>query len=163
MNMNLVERLKKDKKGFTLVEMIVVIVIIGILLAILVPGMFKYIQKAKDKQILVDARTAYLDVQMAAQEAYGANGITGTNVESAFKEQLAGVTSQQKVTVTAGTGDGAKSVIVTVDVPENGTLTVTDIDAATGKVKAMTYVRGDRQITMTDEVWGEVEPVGSGD
>ena len=30
--MNLVERLKKDKKGFTLVEMIVVIVIIGILL-----------------------------------------------------------------------------------------------------------------------------------
>ena len=84
-------------------------------------------------------------------------------MESAFKEQLAGVTSQQKVTVTAGTGDGAKSVIVTVDVPENGTLTVTDIDAATGKVKAMTYVRGDRQITMTDEVWGEVEPVGSGD
>lgn len=53
--MNLVERLKKDKKGFTLVEMIVVIVIIGILLAILVPGMFKYIQKAKDKQILVNA------------------------------------------------------------------------------------------------------------
>ena len=33
--MNLVERLKKDKKGFTLIEMIVVIVIIGILLAIL--------------------------------------------------------------------------------------------------------------------------------
>ena len=154
--MNLVERLKKDKKGFTLVEMIVVIVIIGILLAILVPGMFKYIQKAKDKQILVDARTAHLDVQMAAQEAYGANGITGANVESAFKTQLNGVTAQKKVTVT---GAGAKSVIVTVDVPENGTLTVTDIDAATGKVKAMTYVRGDRQITMTDEVWGEVEPV----
>ena len=84
MNMNLVERLKKDKKGFTLVEMIVVIVIIGILLAILVPGMFKYIQKAKDKQILVNARTAYLDIQMAAQEAYGANGITGGDVKAAF-------------------------------------------------------------------------------
>lgn len=49
MDMNLVERLKKDKKGFTLIEMIVVIVILGILLAILVPGMIKYIDKAKDK------------------------------------------------------------------------------------------------------------------
>lgn len=82
--MNLVERLKKDKKGFTLVEMIVVIVIIGILLAILVPGMFKYIQKAKDKQIMVDARTAYLDIQMAAQELYAGNGVTGADVVAAM-------------------------------------------------------------------------------
>ena len=59
--MNLVERLKKDKKGFTLIEMIVVIVILGILLAILVPGMIKYIDKAKDKQIMVNAHAAYMD------------------------------------------------------------------------------------------------------
>lgn len=45
--MRLFPKLKNDKKGFTLVGMIVVI--IGILLAILVPGMFKYIDKAKDK------------------------------------------------------------------------------------------------------------------
>ncbi|MDY2653138.1 MULTISPECIES: type IV pilin protein [Eisenbergiella] len=45
--MRLFLKLKNDKKGFTLVGMIVVI--IGILLAILVPGMFKYIDKAKDK------------------------------------------------------------------------------------------------------------------
>lgn len=159
MNMNLMERLKKDKKGFTLVEMIVVIVIIGILLAILVPGMFKYIQKAKDKQILVDARTAYLDVQMAAQEAYGANGITGADVEKAFEEQIKDIVNEKKVTVTNGTGENAKSIEVTVNVPENGSLTVTEIDPTNGKVKAMTYVRGDRQIIMDKEVWGEVEPV----
>lgn len=158
--MNLVERLKKDKKGFTLVEMIVVIVIIGILLAILVPGMFKYIQKAKDKQILVDARTAYLDVQMAAQEAYGVNGITGANVEAAFEDQIKNISGTKVVEVTAGTGS-TTTVKVTVDVPENGKVTVTDIDSETGKVKSMTYVRGDREITMTDEVWGEVKPVGS--
>ena len=65
--MKLLQNLKKDKKGFTLVEMIVVIVIIGILLAILVPGMFRYIDKAKDKQIEVNARTAYLNMSTALQ------------------------------------------------------------------------------------------------
>lgn len=49
LEMKLLQSLKKDKKGFTLIEMIVVIVIIGILLAILVPGMFKYIERAKNK------------------------------------------------------------------------------------------------------------------
>ena len=153
--MKLMERLKKDKKGFTLVEMIVVIVIIGILLAILVPGMFKYIQKAKDKQILVDARTAYLDVQMAAQEAYGANGITGSDVATEFKT-IKDFEGDRTVTVTNGT----KNVTVTVNVPENGKLTVTDVDDKTGKVKSMTYTRGDREVKMVNEVWEEVEPVG---
>ena len=74
MNMNLVERLKKDNKGFTLIEMIVVIVILGILLAILVPGMIKYIDKAKDKQIMVNAHAAYMDATTAAAEAYGLPG-----------------------------------------------------------------------------------------
>ena len=68
--MNLVERLKKDKKGFTLIEMIVVIVIIGILLAILIPGIVRYIDKAKEKQVMVNARSAYLDIQSLALEEY---------------------------------------------------------------------------------------------
>lgn len=80
MDMNLVERLKKDKKGFTLIEMIVVIVILGILLAILVPGMIKYIDKAKDKQIMVNAHAAYMDATTAAAEAYG---LPGGDIEAA--------------------------------------------------------------------------------
>lgn len=153
--MKLMERLKKDKKGFTLVEMIVVIVIIGILLAILVPGMFKYIQKAKDKQILVDARTAYLDVQMAAQEAYGANGITGSEVKTVF-ENISNASGTETVTVN---GDkNSASITVTIDIPANGTLTVNEIDADTGKVEAMTYISGKRMVTMTGGVWKEVEP-----
>lgn len=80
--MKLMERLKKDKKGFTLIEMIVVIVILGILLAILIPGLFKYIDKAKEKQVMVDARAAYIDAQAEAAIAYG---LPGGN-ESSAKE-----------------------------------------------------------------------------
>lgn len=68
--MKLLQNLKKDKKGFTLIEMIVVIVIIGILLAILVPGMFKYIERAKNKQIEVNARNAYITAQILIADEY---------------------------------------------------------------------------------------------
>ena len=148
--MNLVERLKKDKKGFTLVEMIVVIVIIGILLAILVPGMFKYIQKAKDKQILVNARTAYLDIQMAAQEAYGANGITGGDVKAAFDGKDVYTAGANEVSVKNG------AVKVTVDIPGNGEVTDVVIDADTGKVTDMKYILGEKEVEMDGEVWKKV-------
>lgn len=146
--MKLMERLKKDKKGFTLIEMIVVIVIIGILLAILVPGMFKYIDKAKDKQLLVDARTAYLDIQMAAQEVYGRNGISVNDVQNTFKRTYQYDANGVAVAV-PGSGD-----TVTIDIPKNGTATVTAIDDK-GSIQAMTYTLGKKSVEMKDGAWLE--------
>lgn len=55
--------LKKNKKGFTLVEIIVVLVIMGILLAIAVPSVMGYINKAQDQQYLAQARNGFLGAQ----------------------------------------------------------------------------------------------------
>ena len=41
----------KEKKGFTLVELIVVLVILAILAALLIPALIKYIDKAKENQL----------------------------------------------------------------------------------------------------------------
>lgn len=46
-------------KGFTLVELVVVIAIIGVLAAILVPTMLNYIRKAQLKSANTNAKTAY--------------------------------------------------------------------------------------------------------
>lgn len=71
----------KEQKGFTLVEMIVVLVIIAILAAITIPALLKYIDKAKDKQLVINARTAYLAAETAASEAYAA----GYNDDGSFE------------------------------------------------------------------------------
>ena len=46
----------KDKKGFTLVELIVVLVILAILAALLIPALTGYIDKANGEKIIAETR-----------------------------------------------------------------------------------------------------------
>lgn len=66
--------MKKNRKGFTLVEVIVVLVILAILAAILIPSMVGWIDKANQKTVVAEARAALLACQTLASESYGETG-----------------------------------------------------------------------------------------
>lgn len=62
---------RKNKKGFTLVELIIVLVILAILAAILVPALLGWIDRADNAQDIIDARALLNAVQAQMTEEYG--------------------------------------------------------------------------------------------
>lgn len=67
----MLKKMKNNKKGFTLVELIVVLVILAILAALLIPALTGYIDKAKRKSIVAETRQVVMAAQTLVDEAYG--------------------------------------------------------------------------------------------
>ena len=93
-----------NKKGFTLVEIIVVLVILAILAAIAVPSVIGYVDEAKKSRYIQAAHSIYTVLQ-TEEARYKAVNNTEEGFDDYIKDTLSGST------IATGSNDQLKGVI----------------------------------------------------
>ena len=103
------KKILNNKKGFTLVEIIVVLVILAILAGAAIPTMLGFIDDAKGKANIAEARAVYIAAQSIASEENATDGTNDLTTDYAKIKTLAGVAG----TVTAAPVAGGKVTSIT--------------------------------------------------
>ena len=119
----------KAQKGFTLIELMIVVAIIGILAAVAIPQYQDYTMKAKIGNALTAADSLKTAVALCAQEAGGVldscdDKAAGIPTFTATKEVASATVEDGVIELTLGTGIGADA--------DNKTITMTPTSAAGG-------------------------------
>ena len=143
----------KNKKGFTLVELIVVLVILAILAALLVPALTGYIDKAREQSLISQGSMVLTAAQATVSESYG-NGdiVVDASNNVSLKENLDTTSIQAQINQLAEVKQGA-SWAFTVKVDD----TIANATYKAVKIDTLTYSDGTNAITYTNGSWGSTQ------
>jgi type IV pilus assembly protein PilA len=100
--------MKKIQKGFTLIELMIVVAIIGILAAIAIPAYSDYTKRAKVTELV----TAASACKASVSEFFQAQGVFPATIEEAG---CSSTTTDKIDSITLGAGDGVITVASGID------------------------------------------------
>lgn len=125
----------KKVKGFTLVELIVVMVILAILASLLIPSLVKYIDKSRKMQTIADAREVYTAAQTALTECYGRDSYFRTK-PSYYKFNVNGKVEERGCVTNNGLGRAQASLFNGADIG--------DLDTVAVAARVLYYLESDK-------------------
>jgi len=117
----------KAQKGFTLIELMIVVAIIGILAAIALPAYQDYTTRAKVTEVILAASSARTAISEAAAMHSAMPTASQVTIETTTSKYVSGLTyTSPTITATAtGTGNSAvdgKTITLTGTATTNGTV-----------------------------------------
>ncbi|MFN4054770.1 MAG: prepilin-type N-terminal cleavage/methylation domain-containing protein [Alishewanella aestuarii] len=126
--------MKRTQQGFTLIELMIVVAIIGILAAIALPAYQNYTARAKFSEVVASVSGLKTAVELCALDrgaltacSNGANGpgYTITNLGASGKVQSVAVAGAGVITATAIAGEGlaSRTYIMTPTLAASGQVT----------------------------------------